>query len=639
MAVTTDITSAIVIIDNSQPYFFLNEDNNVQFYVQNLSVDISSISADIVLRNAVSGKELYNTQWTTQKSPLTINTISNENIAQISEAYNSISGPYYCTINLQKLGLVPTNDIERKAFLQYPLILTIALRTGDGTSTSNYSNGVMKSIIAKPEIDSYFTIHDSRIELEKIDQVLLYPDNYYCFNFKYIADALDTDTLLSASYKLLYKNNILQNEEQYFNTNTQVWSIPIKANLLEKAIDSNENSMSLQFVIDFVTVKGYSDTKTYTATINYIKEDFFDELFKFTKIIANPNSNKGVNQIEIIIEKDEVNNTDSRSLTGHLQLFRRDLTAKRGWELVQEISATLNGTNKSQVITLEDLIAEPGKPYLYSIAFYRQYFDGSTQSWITKYLQDTKTTQDPVILLTDDIFLITKKGILRIAYNPELTQYKRNMVDQITTTIGGAYPFVTRNGKQKHRTFSLGGLLSYNREKAQLYEAKEIKNYDSFVGNNEAYLASSAIETIFTQLPDSEHYKHLSNMDKEILYEKEFREKAMDFLYSDDIILFKSMQEGNIIVRLTGVSMTPNAQLSRNIYSFTSQAVEVMDNSVENCYNYFVTHADDVIVIYNDLYIQSVLGAAETLNALEQQVIHTAQTETDTIILYQDKEA
>ena len=213
------------------------------------------------------------------------------------------------------------------------------------------------------------------------------------------------------------------------------------------------------------------------------------------------------------------------------------------------------------------------------------------------------------------------------------------MVDQVTTTIGGAYPFVARNGKQQHRTFSLGGLLSYNREKTQLYEAKEIRNYDSFTGNNEAYIASPAIETIFARLPDSKYYQHLSNTNREILYEKEFREKAMDFLYSDDIILFKSLQEGNIIVRLTGVSMTPNVQLSRNIYSFTSQAVEVMDNSVENCYNYFVTHADDVIVIYNDLYIQSILNANDTIKALEQQIIHTAQTETDTIILYQDKEA
>lgn len=630
------IKDAIVIIDNTQPYFFLNENNNVQFYIQNLSVDISSISADIILRNAVNGKELYNTQWSGDNySSLPVSIVADTKIAQISETQH-LTGPYYCTINLQTLGIVPTDNIELKTFLQHPLILTIAVRTSDGVSS--YSNGVIKSIITMPEINSYLSDQDNKIEIENIDSALLYPDNYYNFNFEYIAGELDTDTLLSASYKLLYNNDVLQNEEEYFNTHTQVWSIPIKANLLEKAIDSNSSNISLQFRIDFTTVKGYSDTKTYTVTIEYKREQFFDNLFKFTEIVASPDGNKGVNQVTITIEKDDAN-TEARSLTGHLQLFRKDLTANRGWELIQEISATLNGANESQVITLEDLIAEPGKPYLYSVTFYRQYFDGSTQSWITKYLKDTKTTQESTILLTDDIFLITKKGVLRIAYNPELTQYKRNMVDQVTTTIGGAYPFVTRNGKQRHRTFTLGGLLSYNREKTQFYEAKEIRNYDSFTGNNEAYITSPAIETIFTQLPDSKYYKDLSNTNREILYEKEFREKAMDFLYSDDIILFKSLQEGNIIVRLTGVSMTPNAQLSRNIYSFTSQAVEIMDNSVENCYNYFVTHADDVIVIYNDLYIQSILNANDTIKALEQQIIHTAQTETDTIILYQDKEA
>ena len=313
-----------------------------------------------------------------------------------------------------------------------------------------------------------------------------------------------------------------------------------------------------------------------------------------------------------------------------MQLFRKDLTNTKGWELVYEFSTNL--INGGKDIVIEDLIAEPGKPYLYQAMFYRKYFDGATQNWITTYLKSYVEMINPVVLVTDDIFLVTKTGILRIAYNPELTQFKRNMVDQISTTIGGAYPFVTRNGKQRHRTFSLGGLLSYNREVTTFYTADIIKQQDSY-GKREASSENKFVNSTFTSFVDETHYTGLSNSVREALYEKEFRNKAMDFLYDDHIILFKSMQEGNIIVRLTSVSMTPNTQLNRDIYSFTSQAVEVMDNSVENCYEYFVAHADDKIVVYKDLYL-IVFGYDETTGTAaiaEKNWVESNQT----IIAYQ----
>lgn len=703
------ITDAIVIIDNTQPYFFLNEKNIVQFYVQNLDTNTDISKVNCILKDAVTGKEIFNSTWVNQ-SPLPVSLITNENngITSMNQ-----KGPYECIIDLSTMIIIPTNENDLTVFLSHPLLLTLALV--DEQATSAYSNGVLKTILyisntvgyisqnengsqnlistpyigpnywptddsIQAQVDSssgiitfkttnpplttegekawytyiiatdtdivlkpdttyylskqlilsynnefdkivylvgerYFTwkaeyalktvyyqftsddINLTRIvkpvikPVADIDVKLLYPNNYYYFNFEYITSDLDSDALLSASYELSVNNEILQTVEKTFIENTEIWSIPIQAKLLEKAIDNQTSVLPLQFTINFTTVKGYSDTKVYNINITYDKNVFFDTLFTFSKITATADSNKGVNKISILLNKAN-NNITNESLTGHLQLFRKDLTANHSWELVQEITATLDGINDVQGFILEDIIAEPGKPYLYQATFYRQYFDGDTQSWITKYLNNTINTKEPVILLTDDIFLITKKGILRIAYNPELTQYRRNMVDQVTTTIGGAYPFVTRNGKQRHRTFSLGGLLSYNREKIQLYEAKEIKNYDSFAGNNETYLPRPIFESVFTQLPDAEYYKNLPNSNKEIVYEKEFRERVMDFLYSDNIMLFKSLQEGNIIVRLIGVSMTPNAQLNRNIYSFTSQAVEVMDNSVENCYNYFVIHPE-----------------------------------------------
>jgi hypothetical protein len=70
------------------------------------------------------------------------------------------------------------------------------------------------------------------------------------------------------------------------------------------------------------------------------------------------------------------------------------------------------------------------------------------------------------------------------------------------------------------------------------------------------------------------------------LYEKKFREKVMDFLYDNNVKLFKSTTEGNFLVKLMNVSLSPEEGLNRYIYNFSCTAYEVADNTIEN-YNYY----------------------------------------------------
>lgn len=578
---SNDITTAIVTIDNTEPYLFLKENNIIKFYVQNYEVG-NNIGAKLIIRDAVSGKDIFNSKWKTNESPIFDVTRPDDNIVATTET-KSISGPF--TINFTF-----SETLAKTINISNPIILCLAIIETGTTKESPYSNGVLKNIINKG--NSSGVICKAETELDKIDYTILYPDNYYLFKFSYIAGSGDNDSLLSATYSLTVGGKEIQKETEDFGLNTHVWDIPIKAQLLQEAL--NIKTLTLHFVIQYVTTKGYIDTLTKDVKITIPDNaKLFDESFELKSIEAKPDSDKGVNIIS-------VQYTGTDALAGNMQLFRKDLTNTKGWELVYEFSTNL--INGGKDIVIEDLIAEPGKPYLYQAMFYRRYFDGATQNWITTYLKSYVEMTTPVVLVTDDIFLVTKTGILRIAYNPELTQFKRNMVDQVSTTIGGAYPFVTRNGKQRHRTFTLGGLLSYNREATTFYTADIIKQQDSY-GKREASSENKFADSTFTSFVTETNYTGLSNSVREALYEKEFRNKAMDFLYDDHIILFKSMQEGNIIVRLTSVSMTPNAQLNRDIYSFTSQAVEVMDNSVENCYEYFVIHADDKVVVYKDLYL------------------------------------
>nr|DAN98159.1 MAG TPA: hypothetical protein [Caudoviricetes sp.] len=55
-----------------------------------------------------------------------------------------------------------------------------------------------------------------------------------------------------------------------------------------------------------------------------------------------------------------------------------------------------------------------------------------------------------------------------------------------------------------------------------------------------------------------------------------------EFLNDFNYKLFKSSTEGNIIIGLLNVSLTPNNTVGRMIYSFSATAYEVLENTIEN---------------------------------------------------------
>ena len=70
------------------------------------------------------------------------------------------------------------------------------------------------------------------------------------------------------------------------------------------------------------------------------------------------------------------------------------------------------------------------------------------------------------------------------------------------------------------------------------------------------------------------------------LSEKDFRNAVIDFLHDGKVKLFKSPTEGNILIKLTDINLTPQGILSRIVYDFTSVASEVASNTMENYKKY-----------------------------------------------------
>ena len=70
------------------------------------------------------------------------------------------------------------------------------------------------------------------------------------------------------------------------------------------------------------------------------------------------------------------------------------------------------------------------------------------------------------------------------------------------------------------------------------------------------------------------------------MYEKFFRDKVTDFLYDGKIKLFRSPTEGNMLVRLMDISLSPNQQLGRLVYSFSATVYEIDKPTFENYLKY-----------------------------------------------------
>ena len=63
----------------------------------------------------------------------------------------------------------------------------------------------------------------------------------------------------------------------------------------------------------------------------------------------------------------------------------------------------------------------------------------------------------------------------------------------------------------------------------------------------------------------------------------------MDFLYANKVRLFRSATEGNILIKLMDINLTPNATLGRRIYSFTATAYEVDAATIKNYDKYGIS--------------------------------------------------
>ncbi len=193
-------------------------------------------------------------------------------------------------------------------------------------------------------------------------------------------------------------------------------------------------------------------------------------------------------------------------------------------------------------------------------------------------------------------YILGTKGHIRLMYDNTIQSFKKNVLQNKQDTLGGKYPTITKNGYAYYSEFQVEGLISIEQEITDYADASgfKFKPGDRFIGADKICFSAYSrdnyfhrgdgldeVGDVFTyQINSLENINNLT--DDYYFVERKYREIIIDFLNDGEYKLYKSPTEGNILVVLTDVSLTPKEELGRLVYSFSATAVEVDEPSLKN---------------------------------------------------------
>ena len=226
----------------------------------------------------------------------------------------------------------------------------------------------------------------------------------------------------------------------------------------------------------------------------------------------------------------ELNFKSDKPLIGDFIISKSDASSDfKKWHDIYTLNFRKDSINN---FSFKDFDVAYNQTYKYAIAQTNKY-----------NLLTEKQISEPITVLFEDMFLFDGEKQLKIRFNPKVSSFKNYILETKVDTIGSKYPFFFRNGSVKYKEFPINGLISCLMDEEQLFMENEF---------------------VSTNLIDSNIYQ-----------EKEFKLKVLEWLGNGQSKLFKSPAEGNYIVYLMNVNLTPIDTLGRMLHSFSCNAYEI----------------------------------------------------------------
>ena len=419
--------------------------------------------------------------------------------------------------------------------------------------------------------------------IKPINPPIFYIDEFYDNDGNY---EIDEDSTYVTNFSLAYFTGVFkQNENSTVKSSESLksWRIILKDLSNNKQIDSGYkivsaysynldqsgvvlqcplpyqmvNNGKYQLIFEIVTRNGYIASKTYPFTCTPVA---IGEIDGTLNTIVN--EEEGYIKLEC--------NLNQQKYTGNLVIRRSD--SKGGflnWEDLKNFES-----HKTKHFQYYDFTAESGIAYRYLVQKRDSRGRRGTPLYDQKTLNEKTGTlgdwQYAYLLQTSGNGNSTQAKQLKLKYDFQISSYKTNISESKTDTIGSKYPFIRRNGNMYYRSFPITGTITSFMDNVDLFTSKQILQDEQ--------------ETVYNKLRihiDDIQYKPASDK-YDYIYERKFREAVEQFLYNSKPKLYKSTQEGNILIKLMQVSLTPKTELGRLIYSFSATAYEIDQPNIKN---------------------------------------------------------
>ncbi len=322
----------------------------------------------------------------------------------------------------------------------------------------------------------------------------------------------------------------------------------------------------------------------YTLTFTYTTNNLYSQFIDYNFVIAAQSTDELEATIILTSEDDEGRikfeiNFEDGTVTDNNLIIRR-ASSRTNFTIWESVKTLEHDSNKIKH-TWYDTSIESGIWYKYRV-------EEDVSTGTSKVLESS-----PILCLPEDMFITGGDRQLKIRFNPSVSEFKYNVTQSQQNTLGSKFPYVKRNGNNYFRSFNISGLIAsfidsddeynpnfYDGEFHDSTRAEPFTSPDKIYGNSKNLYSEYNISHSISQYGD-------------FIYEREFRQKVMDFLYSNTIKLFRSTTEGNILVKLMNISLQPVNELGRMLYSFSASAVEVADYNIDNCKKYNIINKKD----------------------------------------------
>lgn len=503
-------------------------------------------------------------------------------IAELEEDF-SIQNDFKYYVEISKTDL-DNNEFELNQFYKVQLRFTSTSAAPAPNSGTNLANWLSTNIANFSEWSTVCLIkgiEQPQISIHNFSEnsaITLFSPTINIVGKIYFNNINEKEYLKNYKIQIYEKEKLIANSEiiyaNQFNPNE------FNYELETQAVADTDYTM----YFTFTTINGYTETKSYDFSI---AEAIIEKLN--VDISATADNQNG--RVKIIITSQ-----NSDIFIGNLTIRRTSSDSNfNKWEDVKNFVLKIN---EPLNLIWYDYTAESGTWYKYCVQKRNKIgFRGAMT-----------VTPTPVMCEFEDMFLTRDGCQLKIQFNPSLNEFKYNVTESQQITLGSKFPFIKRNGNNYYRSFPIGGLISSFSDTTDWYDPHYYNN-EFHTNENEikAFTSKDAIYGDYKNYYDNYNSQNNIKEYQDRIYERKFREKVYKFLYENNIKLFKSTTEGNILVKLMNIDFQPVESLGRSLYSFTATAVEVDEPTLVN-YEYYGIQLIGDIETKNISYEYEILG-------------------------------